>query len=79
MRNRLPENLENLTVRTRKYREHRRAEAAARIDMWIPADVEQAYQRLMQARKQGRKELLVSLILEAEKQMETGTDPDPQQ
>lgn len=65
MSKRLPENLENLTHRTQKYRANRRAEGSTRIDLWIPPEVEQKCQQLMQARDLGRKELIVALIMDA--------------
>lgn len=61
----LPESLDNLTHRTQKYRANRRAEGSARLDLWIPPEVEQKCQKLMQARGLGRKELIVALIMEA--------------
>ena len=65
MSKRLPESLDNLTHRTKKYRANRRAEGSARIDLWIPPEVEHKCQQLMRARELGRKELIVALIIEA--------------
>lgn len=64
-RTRLPEPLEEQRERVRRYRNHCREEGYARIDVWLPPEVEQSFQRLMQARKLGRKELVVALISEA--------------
>ena len=64
-RTRLPETLEEQRERVRRYRNHCREEGYARIDVWLPPEVEQSFQRLMQARKLGRKELVVALINEA--------------
>lgn len=64
-RARLPEPLEEQRERVRRYRTHCREEGYARIDVWIPPEVERSFQRLMQARKLGRKALVMELIEQA--------------
>jgi hypothetical protein len=43
--------------------------------MWLPPEVEQSFQRLMQARKLGRKDLIVALIGEAIRRLDSDGEP----
>ncbi len=61
----MPEDREAIRQRGKKYRQVHRAEGDVRIDLWIPAEVEAEFQKLMASRQVGRKELVVALITEA--------------
>ena len=75
-RRRLPEPLDEQRERVRRYRTHCRAEGYARIDVWIPPEVEQSFQRLMKARKLGRKALVVELIERAIAELDQAGEHD---
>jgi hypothetical protein len=74
-RTRSPEPLEEQRERVRRYRNHCREDGYARIDMWLPPEVEQSFQRLMQVRKLGRKDLIVALIGEAIRRLDSDGEP----
>lgn len=64
-RPRIPEDREAVRQRGKKYRQVHRADGDVRIDLWISAEVEAEFQKLMASRQVGRKDLVVALIIEA--------------
>lgn len=73
-RPRMPEPKEIARKRVRVYRETHRAEGDKRLDVWIPQEVEQACQTLMQQYQRGRKEMIVQLIMDAVQKLEVKED-----
>lgn len=73
-RYRTPEPKENARKRVQTYRKTHRAEGDKRLDVWIPQEVEQACQKLMQQYQRGRKEMIVQLIMDAVQKLEEKED-----
>ncbi len=67
---RMPEPTEQTRKRVQDYRARCRKEGYARIDLWIPPEIEQQFQQLMVVRQLGRKELAITLIQEAAARLE---------